>query len=904
MLKLSDRIPTALVSARDLLATITLGLCGFGLNQMTVDLGWGNHLLLGSAISLLGLRLLPPLPASLAISIAALTTILRWGHPWAWLVWTIEGVCLAFTVKRASPILIDFAFWVLVGGPLIYLFYGGLLAMDTISVQLVIAKQALNGLLNVWLAESIYLFLLIWPAAARWLRLQPMPTPAFVMAALTAVVLVPLPFYLWLDGKRQEDALLSTNTAATQQEIARFQDRFASWIENRSIALRVLAADIRPTDTENLPEARLGPLLEDFGQIDIYSADGRLLGHYPPNTTPIEYNTRELPWLAARHSWHARVNDMKDDAGIPNAIEIMAVEPGSGTTIYAQMRNSRLLELVNNYSLGSDAALALVSPRGGVLTVIGAAPQVDFVLKRLQANGSNLLSSLKETGVLAPRGFGQTLMTHMQGAVLAASAPLLASPDGPWIVAFRILKPAIAEARAIQLQLLMLQWLFLSISIIGAAIISYLIGTRLQLLLSFASQFVSSSQPRPAPRDHASILKEVGDIGYKVDQLGGMLSTERQEAKNFQARLDTIQRHVPIVIYEVEITNGARGRIRWVSESLQRVFGYEQADGDLASWWSARRHPADAQAVIEKFSNLRPGQDASAEYRLRHKNGTFRWVYDVLLVSDQLDVDGTLRGNGFVIDVTQRKQSELQLFQASKLSSLGTMATGVAHELNQPLNVIKIGASNLLDDLHDLKDATEDHFKQVNVIIGQVDRAAQLINHMRVFSRRPIEPVGPLTLSSVRTGLRSLIATQLSSEGIKLSFDLADELPEVLGHAVLLEQVLLNIVLNARDAIRTRQTHSRPPDGEIRIEAKSVGDEIVIIIEDNGTGIPTEVLDHVFEPFFTTKEIGKGTGLGLSVSYGIVQDMGGSLKAETIDSGARFVITLPAAKKHALIHPH
>ena len=884
---------STVISGQDLFLSVALGLAGFALNGWGIDLGWGNQLLVGSAVALVGVRLLPPLPATLAISIAAAATILRWAHPYAWLVWTIEGACLALLVRRTSPILIDFLFWLLLGGPLLYLTYGGVLGIESVPLWLVIAKQSLNGLLNIWLAEALYLVLLLVPVAARRLKLRPMPTPSFVMVALTAVALLPPPFYLWLDAERQEDLILSTSAAAARREIAQVQDFVRTWFDNRALALRVLAADTMYDGHVDVAAARLGPMVDDFDRVAVYDDRGRLVAHFPSDQAP-DSPSQEPPWRAEGGQWQARPA-FDGASAIASYIEITVRSPTTGLTVYARLPRKRMLEIYGSYSAGDGSAVALVSARGAVLTTVGAVDGVGFAIDRLSRAGRDLLPSLQEPQVLAPSGFGQSLMAHMQDAVLANASPLLTAANGPWVVVFQVLKPAILEARTAQLRLLLIQELFLSLAILGAAVVSHLAGTRLQALSGFVSRVVSAPPSRPRPREEPSILKELGDIDQQVDQLGGLLQSERQEALNFQERLDAIQKHAPIVIYEVGIEQGAKVRSHWVSESLGRVLGYPREAIDAPSWWTNRLHPADAQATLARFTGLRPGQVVTAEYRFRRGDGAWRWLYDVLLVSDTPEADGSLRGNGFLIDVSLRKEAEQQLIQASKLASLGAMATGVAHELNQPLNVIKIGASNLRGDLEDGVGNTEDYLQQISGIIGQVDRAAKLISHMRVFGRQPVEAAAPFDLGPVRDGLRSLIAAQLTAERIVLTFGIDDDLPPVIGHAVLLEQVLLNIVLNARDAILERRAAERDLRGFIAIVAHRADDKVVIEVEDNGTGIPAEAIDHVFEPFFTTKPIGKGTGLGLAVSYGIVRDMRGNLEAFPAAQGARFVITLPAA---------
>ncbi len=894
MFKPAARLPAlADVSGQDLFLAVALGLAGFAVNGLAVDLGWGNHLLLGGAVALVGLRRLPPLPATLAVSIAATATVLHWDHPWAWLVWSVEGACLAFTVRRASPILVDFLFWLLLGGPLLYLAYSGILGLQGAPLALVIAKQALNGLLNIWLAEALYLVLLLMPVATRRLRLRPMPTPSFVMVALTAVALLPPPFYLWLDAQREEELILSASRSATQREILQVQDFVKTWFENRALALRVMAADTVYDGHVDVVAARLGPLAEDFDRVAVYAEGGRLLAHFPPDQPPDVAST-ESPWRAEAGLWQARPV-FTDASGVAAFIELGVVVPDSGLRIYARLTRERMLQIYNSYGVAPETAVALVSARGAVITALGAVDSAAFALARLREAGRDFLPSLAEPRVLAPSGFGQSLMTHMQGAVLADGAPLFGGAAGPWVVVFKLLRPAILEGRAAQLRLLLIQEIFLSLSIVGAAIVSHLAGTRLQALSGFVSRLVSAPPRQDHRREEPSIIQELEDIDQQVDQLGGLLRSERQEALSFQERLDAIQRHAPIVIYEVGIEHGAKARTLWVSESLERVLGCSRDAVDAPSWWTNRLHPADAPATLARFAGLRPGQVVTAEYRLRRGDGAWRWLYDVLLVSETPEADGSLRGNGFLVDVSLRKEAEQQLIQASKLASLGAMATGVAHELNQPLNVIKIGASNLRGDLEEGFGTTEDHLQQIAGIIGQVDRAAKLINHMRVFGRQPVEPAAPFELAAVRDGLRSLIAAQLSAERIALTFGIDEDLPKVTGHAVLLEQVLLNIVLNARDAILERRASEPGLGGFIAIAARRAADSVVIEIEDNGAGIAPEALDHVFEPFFTTKPVGKGTGLGLAVSYGIVREMRGNLEAFAAPQGARFVITLPAA---------
>lgn len=263
---------------------------------------------------------------------------------------------------------------------------------------------------------------------------------------------------------------------------------------------------------------------------------------------------------------------------------------------------------------------------------------------------------------------------------------------------------------------------------------------------------------------------------------------------------------------------------------------------------------------------------------------------DRILLTVQSHVDGI----GVVLsakDITDLRRSEGQLVQASKMATLGEMATGIAHELNQPLGVIRMASSNSLKRIakghHDI-DFLQSKFARIE---EQTERAAQIINHMRVFGRKADGQSAPFDLRDSLVQMTSLARTQLHTLDISLTVDMPDQDAWVLGEKVLFEQVLLNLFGNARDAIESQGSGG----GKIAVAAEfNSGSGHVIKIQDTGGGVPEAFLEKLFEPFFTTKEPGKGTGLGLSISFGTIQDMSGEISVENIDQGACFTIKLPA----------
>jgi PAS domain S-box-containing protein len=234
------------------------------------------------------------------------------------------------------------------------------------------------------------------------------------------------------------------------------------------------------------------------------------------------------------------------------------------------------------------------------------------------------------------------------------------------------------------------------------------------------------------------------------------------------------------------------------------------------------------------------------------------------------------------------KATQSEIIQASKLATLGEMATSVAHELNQPLNVIRMAAGNTRRKISKGTAGPEYLNDKLERIEEQTERAAAIIDHMRMFGRQAKEEPEPVDPRKTVTNALALVGEQLRLAGIETVTEFAEDCSSVVGHPILMEQVLLNLITNARDAMAER-------DGESKLTLRVFEDDkcVRITSEDTGRGIPKDVIPHIFEPFYTTKKMGKGTGLGLSVSYGIIRDLNGTIIAENTDHGARFTITFP-----------
>jgi len=244
----------------------------------------------------------------------------------------------------------------------------------------------------------------------------------------------------------------------------------------------------------------------------------------------------------------------------------------------------------------------------------------------------------------------------------------------------------------------------------------------------------------------------------------------------------------------------------------------------------------------------------------------------------------------------QRREQELrdkqeQLVQAAKLATLGELTTGVAHELNNPLNNIGLFVGNAIDQIQMNRAGPHELLRELHGAMQQVRKATEIISHLRTFGRAAPTSRERLFIYEVVQRALSLLQEQLRDRQIEVQLDLASESPVVVGNSIQLEQVFINVLANARDAL----TESRQK--RIAISGRSNSKMVELNFQDSGPGIPPGLEKRIFDPFFTTKEVGKGTGLGLSIAYGIIKDHQGTISvASRPGEGASFRIQLPLAK--------
>jgi PAS domain S-box-containing protein len=346
--------------------------------------------------------------------------------------------------------------------------------------------------------------------------------------------------------------------------------------------------------------------------------------------------------------------------------------------------------------------------------------------------------------------------------------------------------------------------------------------------------------------------------------------------------------------FEMNVQTG----VGLASEEYIRIIGHDP-DGFVTTQqnWLDNVHPADRETVSQEYrSCIATGESRTMDYRRRTKAGEWKWIRSVGKIVDH-DADGKpLRMLGTHMDITEQKELETRLLHSQRLESIGTLAAGIAHDLNNVLTPMLMVSSALEDKLPDPADR-----ELMGILEAQAKRGAAIVRQLLAFSRN-------MAQSRVSVDLVLLIREMMEMmretfpQNIKLALQVPEKLWTVTADPIQLHQVILNLCVNARDAMPEGGTltvgaqNTESPEGEPFEHPNAVhGQMVAITVTDTGHGIPPEIRSRIFDPFFTTKGVGKGTGLGLSTVYGIVKAHGGAV---TFDSepnrGTRFKVFLPA----------
>jgi PAS domain S-box-containing protein len=373
--------------------------------------------------------------------------------------------------------------------------------------------------------------------------------------------------------------------------------------------------------------------------------------------------------------------------------------------------------------------------------------------------------------------------------------------------------------------------------------------------------------------------------------------SERREVEKARAETETKYRmlveQVAAITYIAEL--GVNGHWFYVSPQVERILGYtpEEWQGDSQNWI---RHvpPEDRPIVVAAEEASRKGEPFQAEYRITRKDGQVVWVSDTAVTVRGSDAHPVMEG--IIVDITERKQLETQLQQSRKMEAVGRLAGGIAHDFNNLLTIIKGYTELALNRAASQPELRSD----IERIENASERAAALVRQLLAFSRKQVLQPKTLDLNGIVLNLDKLLR-RLMDGNIEMVTRVDENLGAVKADPAQIEQVVMNLVVNARDAMPKGgrlvvETANADLDSAYASEHMSVrpGSYVMLAVSDTGVGMSTETVAHIFEPFYTTKESGRGTGLGLSTVYGIVKQSGGYIWVYSEPGrGSSFKVYLP-----------
>lgn len=340
------------------------------------------------------------------------------------------------------------------------------------------------------------------------------------------------------------------------------------------------------------------------------------------------------------------------------------------------------------------------------------------------------------------------------------------------------------------------------------------------------------------------------------------------------------------------------GTIRELSNIASAVLGTDHPEGLAGTPFKYRMPEDEHHRFSEVIKSVVAGELAqNIEFRvLKGDREQVMCELSLTRISDKSGRHPALMA--IIRDISERKRMEQQQIQTERMASLGEMATGIAHEINQPLNNISFGLDNLLAEIHRQCDISNDYFEQKSIrIFENIKRISYIIDHIRTFSRGQDDFIPSLfsICDSIRNAV-SMISEQFRLHDIDLKLDLPGEINPILGNTYRFEQVILNMLYNAKDALEEKEkTTGNDFIRSIIVRVRQDLTNIYTEVTDNGVGMTQDIIDHVMFPFYTTKKTGKGTGLGLSISLGIIKELHGTIEVESeYLKGTTIRIILPA----------
>jgi len=821
---------------------IILGLLG---NYYRAKLFLGVDFIFGSVAALLAARFYGPLWGGIAGAAIGSYTWVLWSHPYAMIIFTVEAALVGWVRQRhrQSLLLLDGLYWLVVGSLLVALFYGALLQVGVLQVQLILLKQALNGVCNALIASGILgIFSFLGQRFPQRFQSVRWPLRDVLNDILVAFVLLPIMLLFTLDANRMLVDLERSVRTDLQLASAPIIEQIRNWQRQ----IWETATDFSQLKAESLTEAQLITALEQNVLIDgLWVLDSKLRFLTQATNNPdVSLSLQSLSQLELRESQ-------------PN-----------------QLQSWRIVAIPKDKT-GDEHQLWLVRPLTQGLESTG------FLIAHLRFD--RFIDALTSPVKIYDQAVGAVLVNENQ-QVMGSVNPAYEPQDS-----FNLSQPK----------------------------------TWVRQLGTSSAEFyqVLTNDPARPPMVRArqstywldSILP--GDLGWHL-----WISFPAQpHMDDLQVAYNQRFGIVMLVVY------GSMLAAYWVSKALVKPLQIlAKITTDLPDRVNDQQDVDWPQSPVQEFDQLSTNGQLMAE-SLRER------FLEIHQANEQLEQRVAERTEDLEATLSQLKQTQTQLVQTEKMSSLGGLVAGVAHEINNPINFIAgnlthaeeyvqslLKAMSLFDTFYPdpeptLREALEE--LELDFLVEDLPKTFQsmqlgarrvqdIVQSLRTFSRIDRAELQTFDLHEGIDSTLIILQNRLKGRSDRLAIEVIKQygpLPLVECYGGHLNQVFMNLLVNAIDAIDLRDAgrtlaDMRQNPSRIEITTATLNQQLVIVrFRDNGPGMPPEVRDQIFEPFFTTKPTGKGTGLGLSISYQvIVEQHGGALTCQSSpDWGTEFYIELP-----------
>jgi PAS domain S-box-containing protein len=802
-------------------------------------------------------------------------------------------------------------YWFTAGLVLDLVVYWGLVGLQLDYVVLLFVKQVFNGSLNAVIAEGISLALRLERGSGS------VPLRGYLFRRVAYAAALPALALALLLTRAVYDTRLDLADSRSQSIARATEARFGELVRERAEALSLLARviEIRWRLVGTGPSG----LLEEFRRssagvrlVGLSDENGRVVETSPPHD--VAGNELRGLDISERHYFQdarrtlrttyspllsGRARLYQEDE--PEPVMIIAEPLLDESSGFAGLLNvgldvRRLPILLEAERSSLEEILTLVDSEGTVVASLdpglatGSSGVAWFSEHLLEGGGASRFSYYPpDDGSLESR-----LGLDLRHAVVREVAPT------GWRVVVELPASALYE-EVVPLALSALALFPTLLLVIYAAARRFLrrVSNPLVVLHDEALRVSSgggAARPGALESLARSSVTEVRSLGVQFDHMLAAVHLRSQAAARALEQSETQLEHllsvVDAVVWRAEPESG---RYTYVSPQADSLLGFPLSAWLEPGFWESRLDPAERDWVVaERRAAIASRQPHQLEVRLSAADGGAVWVRDLLSV---LEEEGeVVEVIGVMIDVTASKQLEEQLREADRIESLGRLAGGVAHDFNNLLTAINGYAELLLERVGE--DAEGAH--ELREIRRAGERAASLTRQLLAFGRRQVLRPEALDLNRVVADLAEMLGSVLGSR-IGFCTELGEGLPPVRADRGMIEQVLLNLVVNARDAmpdggmltLRTENAGS-PPSSALVGSGRTPGPWVVLELADTGHGMDERTRAQMFDPFFTTKERGKGTGLGLSTVHGIVQQSGGHITCESEPGrGTIFRIYLP-----------